>query len=225
MAVGHPVAFLPVGAKIMRTYYNLIAAENLDRLAALSDGVFGVALTLLVLDLRVPAAQSVHGEHDLWRALVLLAPRSLPYLMTFLTVGIFWIGQQAQLNLFQRADRNLTWLHIGFLFVVTLTPFSTALLAEFIAYRTALAVYWLNIFLLGAALYASWIYARNTGLVKPEAPAELDGAIRRRIVIAQSLYAFGALLCLLNTYLSIGFIVLVQLNYVIAPKVAGLNRI
>ncbi|MBV8594745.1 MAG: DUF1211 domain-containing protein [Candidatus Eremiobacteraeota bacterium] len=209
----------------MRTYYNLIAGENLDRLAALSDGVFGVALTLLVLDLRVPAAQSVHGEHDLWRALVLLAPRLLPYLMTFMTVGIFWIGQQAQLNLFQRADRNLTWLHIGFLFVVTLTPFSTALLAEFIAYRTALAVYWLNIFLLGAALYASWIYARNTGLVKPEAPAELDGAIRRRIVIAQSLYAFGALLCLLNTYLSIGFIVLVQLNYVIAPKVAGLNRI
>ncbi|MBV8203870.1 MAG: DUF1211 domain-containing protein [Candidatus Eremiobacteraeota bacterium] len=209
----------------MRTYYNLIAGENLDRLAALSDGVFGVALTLLVLDLRVPAAQSVHGEHDLWRALVLLAPRLLPYLMTFMTVGIFWIGQQAQLNLFQRADRNLTWLHIGFLFVVTLTPFSTALLAEFIAYRTALAVYWLNIFLLGAALYASWIYARNSGLVKPEVPAELDGAIRRRIVIAQSLYAFGALLCLLNTYLSIGFIVLVQLNYVIAPKVAGLNRI
>jgi uncharacterized membrane protein len=206
-------------------YYNLIAGKNLDRLAALSDGVFGVALTLLVLDLRVPAAQSVHGEHDLWRALVSLAPRLLPYLMTFMTVGIFWVGQQAQLNLFQRADRTLTWLHIGFLFVVTLTPFSTALLAEFLAYRTALAVYWLNIFLLGGALYASWVYARNAGLVKTDVPAELDGAIRRRIVIAQSLYAFGALLCIVNTYLSIGFIVLVQLNYVIAPKVAGLNRI
>ena len=206
-------------------YYNLIAGKNLDRLAALSDGVFGVALTLLVLDLRVPAAQSVHGEHDLWRALVSLAPRLLPYLMTFMTVGIFWVGQQAQLNLFQRADRTLTWLHIGFLFVVTLTPFSTALLAEFLAYRSALAVYWLNIFLLGGALYASWVYARNAGLVKTDVPAELDGAIRRRIVIAQSLYAFGALLCIVNTYLSIGFIVLVQLNYVIAPKVAGLNRI
>lgn len=187
--------------------------------------MFGVALTLLVLDLRVPATDLVHSERDLWRALVALAPRLIPYVVTFMTVGIFWVGQQAQLNLFQRSDRNLTWIHIAFLFVVTLTPFSTALLAQFIAFRTALAVYWLNIFLLGATLYASWAYAYRGGLVKEEVAPELDGAIRRRIVIAQSLYAFGALLCIFNVYLSIGFIVLVQLIYVTAPKIGGLNRI
>jgi uncharacterized membrane protein len=206
-------------------HYNLIAGKNLDRLAALSDGVFGVALTLLVLDLRVPAVESVRDERDLWRALLALAPRLLPYLMTFMTVGIFWIGQQAQLNLFERSDRTLTWVHIAFLFVVTLTPFSTALLAQFIGYRIALAVYWLNILLLGIALYASWTYARRAGLVKADIPPELDGAIRRRIVIAQSLYALGAGLCILNTYVSIAFIVLVQLNYVLAPRIGGLYRI
>lgn len=51
-----------------------------------------------------------------------------------------------------------------------------------------------------------------------EAPAELTNALLRRIIIAQALYAFGALLCVLNTYLSIGVIFLVQLNYVIAPR-------
>ena len=125
----------------MGLYYNLIAGKNLERLAALSDGVFSVALTLLVLDLRVPAAEAVHTERDLWLALVALAPRLVPFLMTFMTCGILWVGQQTQLNLFARADRNLTWIHIAFLLVITLMPFSTALLAQFITYRAALAVY------------------------------------------------------------------------------------
>ena len=50
-------------------------------------------------------------------------------------------------------------------------------------------------------------------------PAEVPTAIKRRIVIAQSLYAFGALLCFINTYWSIAFIVLVQLNYAVAPRI------
>ncbi len=92
--------------------YNLIAGKNLDRLAALSDGLFAVAMTLLVLDLRVPGSASgsgaIHSERDLWGALVALAPRLIPYIMSFLTLGIFWIGQQTQLNRFARSDRNLT---------------------------------------------------------------------------------------------------------------------
>jgi len=205
--------------------YNLVAGKNLDRLAALSDGVFGVAMTLLVLDLRVPAVEAVRSEQDLWHALVALAPRLVPYVMTFMTAGIFWVGQQAQLNFFERGDRNLTWINIGFLLVVTLTPFSTALLAQFITYRLSLVVYWLNIVLLGAMLLWSWGYASRAGLIKETVPNDLRAAVVRRIVFAQALYAFGALLCIVNTYLSIGFIVLVQLNYVIAPRINALYRI
>jgi len=145
--------------------------------------------------------------------------------MTFMTAGIFWVGQQAQLNFFERGDRNLTWINIGFLLVVTLTPFSTALLAQFITYRLSLVVYWLNIVLLGAMLLWSWGYASRAGLIKETVPNDLRAAVVRRIVFAQALYAFGALLCIVNTYLSIGFIVLVQLNYVIAPRINALYRI
>lgn len=203
---------------MMTTDYNRIAGQSAERLAALSDGVFAVAMTLLVLDLRAPAAEAIHGEHDLWRALVTLAPRLLMYMMSFLTLGIFWVGQQTQLNHLQRSDRSLTWIHLAFLFVVTVTPFSTALLAEYTRYRLALLVYWLNILLLGVALYWSWVCALGTGLVKPDIPSQVSSAIKRRIVIAQSLYAFGALLCLFNPYWSIAFIVLAQLNYVITPR-------
>jgi uncharacterized membrane protein len=140
--------------------------------------------------------------------------------MSFLTLGIFWVGQQTQLNFLARGDRNVTWIHLAFLLLVTLIPFSTGLLAEFITYRIALVAYWLNILLLGAVLFAGWRYASRAGLVKEAVPAALRAATDRRILVAQALYAFGALLCVLSTYASIAFIVLVQLNYAIAPGFA-----
>lgn len=201
----------------MRSPYDRIAGQNLDRLAAMSDGVFAVAMTLLVLDLRAPAAAAIHSEHELLVALLPLAPRLVTYLMSFLTLGIFWLGQQAQLDRLARSDRDLAWIHLGFLCAVTLVPFSTTLLAENIGYRTALVVYWGNILLLGLLLLCTWRYAVRAKLVREDTPAAIIAAICRRIIIAQSLYAFGAALCLINTYWSIAFIVLVQINYVVAP--------
>lgn len=189
----------------------------MERLAALSDGIFAVAMTLLVLDLRVPTAEAVHSEHGLWRALVAFSPRFIMYLMSFLTLGIFWVGQQTQLNHLACSDRNLTWIHIAFLFAVSIMPFSTTLLAGYPHYRIALLIYWANILLLGGVLYGSWGYAIRRSLVKNDIGPDVPAAVCRRIVIAQSLYAFGALLCIVSTYWSIAFIVLVQLNYAIAP--------
>lgn len=202
----------------MRVSYNAIAGQSVERLAALSDGIFAVAMTLLVLDLRTPSAEAIHSGYDLRHALLALAPQIVMYMMSFLTLGIFWIGQQTQLNHLDRSHRSLAWIHLVFLFAVTLMPFSTRLLAEFVMYRTALIVYWLNILLLGGALYFSWNCAVALGLVKADVAAEVPPAIQRRIVIAQSLYAFGAFLCIFSTYWSITFIVVVQLFYAVAPR-------
>jgi uncharacterized membrane protein len=200
--------------------YNRIAGKSLERIAALSDGLFAIAMTLIVLDIRVPPETAVHSEGDLWRALLALSPRIVMYLMSFLTLGIFWVGQQTQLNYLARADRDLAWIHIAFLAGVATMPFSTTLLAEFITYRTAMLVYWINLLLLGLTLYWSWRHARHASLIKSDAPAGIDQAVERRIVIAQSLYALGMLLCVVSTLLSIAFIFLVQLYYAVAPGVA-----
>jgi uncharacterized membrane protein len=202
----------------MESLYNKIAGQSAERLAALSDGIFAFAMTLLVLDLRIPAAEAIHSERDLAHALLGLAPQIVLYLMSFLTLGIFWVGQQTQLNHLEHSSRSLTWMHILFLFAVTLTPFSTRLLAEFNTYRIALLSYWLNIVLLGGSLYFTWTCAMKLGLLKADMPPEVPLAIKRRVLFAQSLYAFGALLCIFNTHWSIAFIVLVQLNYAIAPR-------
>ncbi len=202
----------------MPTLYNRIQGRNLDRLAALSDGIFAVAMTLLVLDLHIPAAAQVHGERELLAALAAMGPQWITYGMSFLTLGIFWAGQQTQLNHLAEGTRDLTWIHLGFLFAVTIMPLTTRLLTEFITYRTALGIYWLNIFVLGAMLFWSWSYATRAGLVKADTPEEVRGSICRRIVIAQSLYLAGALLCFIHTWVSIAAIVLVQLNYALAPR-------
>ncbi len=202
----------------MHSLYNRVAGQNVDRIAALSDGIFAVAMTLLVLDLRVPAAEAIHSEHDLRRALIILVPRLVIFLMSIMTNGIFWVGQQTQLNYVARSDRNLAWIHIAFLCAVSLTPFTTSLLAEFIHYRTALLIYWSNIFVLGLMLYWSWSYATRAKLLTDDLPPEIHPAIIRRIVIAQSLYAVGAALCFINTYYAIAAIVLIQINYAIAPR-------
>jgi uncharacterized membrane protein len=208
----------------MRTDYNQVAGQNVERLAALSDGVFAVAMTLRVLDLHAPAMEAIHSELGLWNALRSLGPRLLMFAMSFLTLGIFWVGQQTQLNHLERSERSLSWIHLVFLFAVSLTPFSTSLLAEFVEYRVALLAYWLNIVLLGGTLFFSWTCATGNGLVRSDLPPATVQAIRRRIVMGQSLYAFGAALCLVSTYWSIGFIVSVQICYALGLRMPRRRR-
>jgi uncharacterized membrane protein len=208
-----------------QTYNRLTAGRRLERIAALSDGVFAIAMTLIVLEIHVPDPGPIHSEQDLWDALLTLGPRLVTYLLSFLTLGIFWNGQQTQLNLFASADRDLTWLQLAFLATVALMPFSTSLLAEFITYRLALVAYWANIFLIGLLLFFNWTYAMRHRLVTSDATPAVSAAVRRRIFVGQSLYAFGALLCVVSPLLSIAFIVLVQLNFAIAPKIPILSRI
>src|SRR5919206_5252525 len=146
--------------------YHRFAGSSLSRLAALSDGVFAVAMTLLVLDLKAPAVPS-RPQHAIWSGgggsehallhglLHDVGPRLLPYAMTFLTLGIFWVGQQAQLESFGGSTRALTWIHLAFLLGVTLMPFSTGLLAQDTSYRLSMAIYWLNLLALGVLLFIS----------------------------------------------------------------------
>jgi uncharacterized membrane protein len=203
--------------------YDRLAGQSLDRVAALSDGIFAVAMTLLVLDLRVPVQEAHGSEHGLWQALVDLGPQFLTYFLSFLTLGIFWLGQQAQLDQFERGDRRIAWIHIGFLCAVALMPFSTSVLAEFVRFRLALAVYWLNLAILGAFLYASNEYSRRLRLLG-EASDEVYSLHRRRIVGYQLVYAGCFALCVVDTYVSIALLIAAQLFSVLSTRVSPFSR-
>ena len=210
----------------MTVFYNQFANRNLDRIGALSDGLFAIAMTLIVLEIQVPALPHGSGDEDLARALVDLGPRFVTYLLSFLTLGIFWNGQQTQLSYVREGNRDLAWLELLFLAIIALFPFTTSLLADHIDLRLALALYWLNIFLAGSALYVIWEYVDRTGLTRDGTAPAVGAAIRRRIGIAQLLYFVGLVIALLiGTYPAIAWIVLVQLNYAIAPRIGFLHRL
>jgi TMEM175 potassium channel family protein len=216
--------------------YRQFSGRNLGRLAALSDGIFAVAMTLLVLNVHVPIATVLHAEQPPWTGgswqaegqllstLAPLGPQLLTYFMSFLTLGIFWAGQQTQLNHFSRSDHRLTWIHLSFLLAVVLMPFSTNLLAGYITYRLPMAIYWVNLLMLGVLLYVSLKYASHAGLLSPDATEDIGRASERRIIVYQVLYAGACLLCVVNTYLAIAVLVLLQLNSVIVPPIPPLNR-
>lgn len=195
--------------------YNQITGQNIHRMEALSDGVFAIALTLLVLDVRVPLSEGINQEKDLIAAFTKLSPRLFTYFLSFLTLGIFWMAHSSQFLVIGKSDRNLTWINLSFLLFVTITPFTTAFLSEYITFRFAVGLYWLNLFLLGMMLFVNLRYVDKNNLFKSNFSHinEFKSAMVRRGVIAQSLYAFGALLSFVSTYLSISVLLGIQIYF------------
>ena len=197
--------------------YNQLAGRRAQRIEALSDGVFAIAMTILVFDLKDPVTKSV-CDADLLKSLSGLLPKLLTYFLSFLTLGIFWTGHSTQFNYIEKSDRNLNWTAIFFLMFVSLVPFTTNILSDHITNKISIVIYWLNIFAMGAMLYIHWhfTYAVNHTHFPEQEINTIDKAVKRRIIIAQLLYAGGALLCFVNNYLSIAVIILIQLNYAFA---------
>src|SRR5258708_9102068 len=200
--------------------YNRFSGQSLERLTALSDGLFAVAMTLLVLGLRVPVAGAAKGysDGDLGHALLKLGPNFAAYLLSFTMLGTFWLAQHTLLTILGRTDRTLTWIHIGFLFVVTLLPFSAAVLASNVHLRLAVGVYWLNILLLGVGLEWSSRYGGKTFVTEANAARSRLATFRRRILIAQILYAAAAAICFVSTAASIIALAIVQLYFIVSPR-------
>ena len=202
----------------MSRVYNQVAGRSVERLNALSDGVFAIAMTLLVLELHLPASEVIVSEAGLQQALRETAPAFAAYFLGFLTLGIFWMGQQALLARLERSDRTMSWLQIFFLSIVSLMPFATSVLAGHMGLRTAIGLYWVVLALLGLTLGLGLRHAVRNDLLGDD-PQAVAAPLGRRIAYAQALYAVGALLCLANPLLSVGFIFLVQLNFAVAPRV------
>lgn len=198
--------------------YNQYSGRNLGRVQGLADGVFAVAMTLLVLDLRLPGAADGNGaqtDHALWSQLNDLGPSLTAYLLSFTMLGTFWLALHAVLDLCRESDRTLSWAVLGFLFFVTTLPFTAAVLASHTHLGLAVALYWANLAALGAAL--AWAITHAHTLIAPERVVGLS-LVRRRLVLAQGLYAAAALVAFVSPVASIVALALVQLFFIVSPS-------
>lgn len=110
-------------------------------------------MTLLVLDIKVPSGETIHSEAALLSAFSALVPKLLSYLLGFTTLGLFWVAHSMLFRFIRKTDRHLTWHSIFFLMFISLLPFSTAFLSEHIHFKTAVGLYWLNLFFAGMLLF------------------------------------------------------------------------
>jgi uncharacterized membrane protein len=142
---------------------------RVTRLEAFSDGVFAIAITLLVLEIAVPAA----SEGDLLTAVIALWPSYLGYLISFATIGALWLGHTAITHYLHAVDAGLLRLNLLLLLVVAFIPFPTGLLAENIEEpaneRVAASIYGGTLLAASIVLSAVWRYALSAGLIDPEA--------------------------------------------------------
>jgi len=144
------------------------------RLEAFSDGVFAIAITLLVLDLAVPASK--YSEQHLLEAVGDQWHGYLGYIVSFSTVGALWLGHNAITDYLDRADTTLLRLNLLLLFFVSFIPFPTRLLSEYVssdqAERVAVTLYGVTLLIAGALLSLLWRYALHARLVRPDAGDE-----------------------------------------------------
>ncbi|WBO62971.1 TMEM175 family protein [Streptomyces camelliae] len=173
------------------------------RVEAFSDGVFAIAITLLILDIKVPKA----GEHGgLWEALGAQWPSYAAYVVSFLVIGIMWVNHHQLFSYVTRVDRTLMFLNLLVLMVVAAVPWPTSLLAEYLregaeASHAAAAVYSLVMVAMALTFQALWWHLTRTGHLFD---ARVDPAAARA---TRARFALG----------SLGYPLTVALAFVSAP--------
>ena len=191
---------------------------RITRIEALSDGIFAIAMTLLVLDLYVPAAD-LHGD-ELAKSLCALAPRLLAYVMSFVLISQFWLALHAMFHNLARVDRSFMWWNLFFLLTITAVPFSTSLLGTHPFDALAIRIYACHMILCGAlmlALYRSG-FIRDRLAIRP-LTSEARRAAIRRILFGPAGYIIAIALSFASIPLSLCVIGFVALMYLLPTKV------
>jgi len=116
-------------------------SRGLDRILALSDGVFAIALTLLVLNIEVPTIPEDLVAEELPGALLNLWPKYLSYVISFVVIVFFWMSHHSIFGVIKDYDRVLMWLNSLFLMFVAFLPFPTALMGEYGDQQVVVVIY------------------------------------------------------------------------------------
>jgi uncharacterized membrane protein len=151
------------------------------RVLALSDGLFAIIITLLVLEVHVP---ELTQGHSLNQALRELRPSLIAFVISFILAGMYWVGHRDLFALIRRTDRGLVWLNILYLLPLCLLPFGAGLLGRYDREPVALRIYGLLLVLIAVMRAVIWLYATN----RPQLLWQRLDARQRRAGLAINLY-------------------------------------
>jgi TMEM175 potassium channel family protein len=184
-----------------------------ERIGAFSDGVFAIAITLLVLELQLPAHAPEGG-------LIALVPEYLPriaaHIVSFAVLGIYWVGHHNMFMHIKRHDRSLLWLNILFLLFVAATPFTTGLMVEYGDDQLAVITYAGTLVLAGISLDLVWRYATHKHrLVTPGMDPGLVTFVHGRVLLAPAVYLLAIAVSFVSITAAKVLFVIVVIAYIV----------
>jgi uncharacterized membrane protein len=190
-----------------------------NRIEALSDGIFAIVMTLLILEIHVPNLPSTAANVEVAPALIALWPKFATYLVTFLSLGVFWVSHHMMYHVIRRADRVLLWLNIFFFMFVAVLPFSTSVLNAFPQAFIAPFLFGLNLAIIGWILFLQWSYADSRpGVLATFASPEYRSAVRFRMLVVPVVTTLTAFICFWSVAISLAIYLLLLPVYLLPAK-------
>jgi uncharacterized membrane protein len=196
-----------------------IHPNETQRIEAFSDGVFAIAITLLIIEIGVP---HVSGDESLSEALVDLWPSYGAYVLSFVMIGIYWANHHSLFRLFVRTDHYFLILNVFFLMTIAFLPFPTAVLGEYLDNAeqrdTAVRLYALGLLLPAFGWLVVWLYASARGLVDERLAPEYVRFLTAQYVLSNILYATALLLSFLDPWVALVIVVGLTILYLLPPR-------
>jgi uncharacterized membrane protein len=191
-------------------------SKEVARIAAFSDGVYAIAITLLALQLEIP-----RGDHvDVWAEVVRLAPSLLAFAISFAVIGAYWVAHHRLFAVVDRYDRKLIWLNLLSLFFIVLQPFTSSLVGEHGGSGAAVAIYALSIACAGFAMTGMAAYALVGRRLCAADVSErvVKSHIWRGLVIALVFLASLVLLPLGTTVVTLSWLALIPAQRIVGHR-------
>lgn len=191
------------------------------RTEALSDSIFGFAITLLVLALAVPQLTTTQLQSGaLLPELIKLWPKLVTYLISALIIIIFWIGHTILFHFVTKSDRTFIWFNSLFLIMIAFFPFPVGVLGQYHTDPIAAAFYGFTLTLTGIFYAAMWFYATtNRQLIDNKLTDKLIKKGNVIILLAPAVYFLGSVLAFLNLNITLLLYILLPIIYILPSPV------
>ncbi len=200
------------------------------RVEAFSDGVFAIAITLLILEIRVPPPAVSDTMGGLQHALLALWPSYVGYAISFIAIGIMWTNHHAMFTYILRSDRYFLMINVVLLMFVAFVPFPAGLLAAYLAKEpgrtAAVAAYSTTILIIAIAFNALWWYAIKGGrLLDPNADRVAVRTLTRRSALGPLAYAIALALAFVSAWGCLALHAALAVFYLLPEKRAAAKSI
>jgi uncharacterized membrane protein len=193
-----------------------------NRIEALSDGIFAIVMTLLILEIHVPNLPPKAPNVEVAPALIALWPKFASYIVTFVSLGFFWVGHHIMYHAIRRADRTLLWLNIFFFMFVSLLPFSTSVLNAFSEAFIAPLFFGANLAVIGWILFFQWTHVNSQpDMLADFVSPEYRKSVRFRMLAVPVVTTLTAVVCFWSVGISLAIYLLLLPFYMLPGKLAG----